>query len=173
MTKEYKDFQEWFADIVENGLICEEYKNKIFKRRSKLNIIQTVLDANGVSFLQEMNEKGFGLPYEVIMKQFKSYINGRYKAEFSKGDRIFYTSCLYCCYNESVQVDTTATVLLGCKCDVNIKDWDFVKLYVDTNCDITINCPENARCLVESWGNAKISVNSRKSDNVTINKNDE
>jgi hypothetical protein len=111
------------------------------------------------------------LPYETITTEFKSYINGRYKAEFSKGDRVFYTSCLYCCYDDSVEVDTTATVLLGCNCEVHIKDWDFVKLYVDSNCDITIHCPINARCLVEYWGNAKISVNSPKSDNVTINKN--
>lgn len=171
MTKEYKDFQEWFADIVENGLICEEYKNKIFKRRSKLNIIQTVLDANGVSFLQEMNEKGFGLPYEVIMKQFKSYINGRYKAEFSKGDRIFYTSRLYCCYQEGVLIDSTVTTLLGCKCDITIEDYDFVKIYLDSNCDVRINCPKNARCLVEYWGKAKIEIVNSEYSNVAITQN--
>lgn len=171
MTKEYKDFQEWFADIVENGLICEEYKNKIFKRRSKLNIIQTVLDANGVSFLQEMNEKGFGLPYEVIMKQFKSYINGRYKAEFSKGDRIFYTSRLYCCYQEEVLIDSTVTTLLGCKCDITIEDYDFVKIYLDSNCDVRINCPKNARCLVEYWGKAKIEIVNSEYSNVAITQN--
>lgn len=171
MTKEYKDFQEWFADIVENGLICEEYKNKIFKRRSKLNIIQTVLDANGVSFLQEMNEKGFGLPYEVIMKQFKSYINGRYKAEFSKGDRIFYTSRLYCCYQEEVLIDSTVTTLLGCKCDITIEDYDFVKIYLDSNCDVRINCPKNARCLVECWGKSKIEIVNSEYSNVAITQN--
>lgn len=171
MTKEYKDFQEWFADIVENGLICEEYKNKIFKRRSKLNIIQTVLDANGVSFLQEMNEKGFGLPYEVIMKQFKSYINGNYKAEFSKGDRIFYTSRLYCCYQDEVLIDSTVTTLLGCKCDITIEDYDFVKIYLDSNCDVRINCPKNARCLVEYWGKAKIEIVNSEYSNVAITQN--
>lgn len=164
-------FSEWINKIIESGLLCEAYTDKVEEAKSKKRLMNIVLDSNGQGWLPEMQAKGMALPYETIVTEFKSYINGRYKAEFSKGDRVFYTSCLYCCYDDSVDVDTTATVLLGCKCDVNIKDWDFVKLYVDTNCDITINCPENARCLIESWGNAKISVNSRKSDNVTINKN--
>lgn len=164
-------FSEWITKVIESGLLCETYTDKVEEAKTKKRLMDIVLDSNGQSWLPEMQAKGMALPYETIVTEFKSYINGRYKAEFSKGDKVFYTSCLYCCYDDSVEVDTTATVLLGCKCDVNIKDWDFVKLYVDTNCDITINCPENARCLVESWGNAKISVNSRKSDNVTINKN--
>lgn len=164
-------FSEWITKVIESGLLCEAYTDKVEEAKTKKRLMDIVLDSNGQSYLCEMQAKGMALPYETITTEFKSYINGKYKAEFSKGDRVFYTSCLYCCYDDSVDVDTTATVLLGCKCDVNIKDWDFVKLYVDTNCDITINCPENARCLVESWGNAKISVNSRKSENVTINKN--
>lgn len=164
-------FSEWITKVIESGLLCEAYTDKVEEAKTKKRLMDIVLDSNGQSYLCEMQAKGMALPYETIVAEFKSYINGRYKAEFSKGDKVFYTSCLYCCYDDSVDVDTTATVLLGCKCDVNIKDWDFVKLYVDTNCDITINCPENARCLVESWGNAKISVNSRKSENVTINKN--
>lgn len=164
-------FSEWITKVIESGLLCEAYTDKVEEAKSKKRLMNIVLDSNGQSYLCEMQAKGMALPYETIVTEFKSYINGRYKAEFSKGYKVFYTSCLYCCYDDSVDVDTTATVLLGCKCDVNIKDWDFVKLYVDTNCDITINCPENARCLVESWGNAKISVNSRKSENVTINKN--
>lgn len=166
-------FSEWINKIIESGLLCEAYTDKVEEAKSKKRLMNIVLDSNGQGWLPEMQAKGMALPYETIVTEFKSYINGRYKAEFSKGDRIFYTSCLYCCYDESVDVDTTATVLLGCKCVVNIKDWDFVKLYVDTNCDITINCPKNARCLVESWGNAKISVNSPKSDNITINRNNE
>lgn len=164
-------FSEWITKVIESGLLCEAYTDKVEEAKTKKRLMDIVLDSNGQSYLCEMQAKRMALPYETITTEFKSYINGRYKAEFSKGDKVFYTSCLYCCYDDSVDVDTTATVLLGCKCDVNIKDWDFVKLYVDTNCDITINCPENARCLVESWGNAKISVNSRKSENVTINKN--
>lgn len=164
-------FKEWITKIIESGNLCEAYTNKVEQALSKKRIVDIVLDANGVSFLPEMQNKGISLPYETITSEFNSYINGNYKAEFSKGDRIFYTSRLYCCYQEEVLIDSTVTTLLGCKCDITIEDYDFVKIYLDSNCDVRINCPKNARCLVEYWGKAKIEIVNSEYSNVAITQN--
>ena len=166
-------FKEWITKVISKGLLCAAYTDKVESALSKKKLMDIVLDANGVSWLPQMQAKGISLPYETIINEFGAYINGRYKAEYSKGDRLFYTSCLYCCYGESIQIDTTATTLLGCNCEVNITDYDFVKIYIDANCDVRINCPDNARCLVEYWGNPQIKVNANKKTNVVISKGEE
>lgn len=151
-------FKEWITKIISRGFLCKAYTDKVEQAISKKRLMDVVLDANGVSYLPEMQAKGMALPYETITSEFKAYINGNYKAEFSKGDRVFYTSCLYCCYSEPIHIDTTVTTLLGCNSEITIDDYDFVKLYLDSNCVVKINCPKNARCLVEYWGNAKIEL---------------
>ena len=162
-------FIHWLRAIIEDGFICDNYVGKLDNVVCKREIMDIVLDANGVSFLLDMEEAGHGLPYDTVVKEFGGYINGRYKAEFKKKNKNGYSSKIYCCYTESseIEIDTTATVLLGCNNDIRIKPNDYVKLYVDCNCDININCPKSSQCIVEFSKGALIGV-SRNEPNVKL-----
>lgn len=155
-------FTEWLNDIVENGLLCGVYTEKTLSAKSKKQILDLVLDSNGMNFLQEMQMKGHPLPYETITKEFGSYINGRYVAEYtgSKGNK--FTSSLYCCFKGSMIVDTTLLSILGCDMEIHIKDNDYVKVCVDSNSTVTIHCPNSSRCITEVFGDAVVHVKGRE-----------
>lgn len=152
-------FKEWISSLKEKALLCETYCDKVDNAKSKLELVRSVLDANGSSFLQEMQAVGFPLPYDVICSVFRSYINGRYKAEFKNDKGNGYTSSLYCCYAEDeLLIDTTLTTMLCCNTDVYIRQHDFVKIYADKNCELHISCPPSSKCIVEYWDGAHIVV---------------
>lgn len=154
------DFNEWLCKVKSRGLLCGAYSEKVDNAKSKKYIMDLALDANGASYLCEMDSKGYPLPYEVILKFFSSYVNGRYVSEHKNDKGNGYTSCIYCCYSESdsIEINTTLTTLLGCSANVYIKDNDFCKIYADKNCNLRIHCPITSRCIVEYWKGANIVV---------------
>ena len=153
-------FNDWIKNIIDTGNLCGQYTAKVHDAISKKSIMDIVLDSNGLSFLLEMQEKGLGLPYEVIADEFQSYINGRYVGVFRNENGHGYTSKLYCCYAESLEIlaDTTAVVLLGCANKVVIPENSFVKIYADKNCDIEVFCPKSSRVIVEHSTGALVSI---------------
>ena len=153
-------FRNWIDKIIDAGQLCAGYQTKVLDAISKKEVMDIVLDANGVSYLLEMQERGLGLPYETIISEFRPYINGRYVGEFKNEKGNGYTSKIYCCYsdNKDIVADTTALVLLGCNNTIDIPENAFVKIYADKNCDIEINCPKSARAIVEHSSGALVSI---------------
>jgi len=66
-----------------------------------------------------------------------------------------------------VNITTTLTSFLGCKLDVYINPYDYVFLFCDKNCELTIHCPSTSKCKVEYFAGAKIHVEGN-SDSVKI-----
>lgn len=165
------NFTTWLHKVVESGNLCDAYKDKALEAKSKLALVKLCLDSNGASYLCEMQAKGFALPYETINNTFRSYINGRYIAEFKNDKGNGYTSCIYCCFSDStdIHIETTITTILGCKSDVWVGENDFVRIYADSNCDLAIHCPKTSRCIVEYWDGAKIvNIDERFGGNVEL-----
>lgn len=150
---------EWLSDIIENGALCGNYTDKVNEAKSKLQLFRLCCDANGTSFLMEMQEKGMPLPYETILREFGNYVNGKYKAEFKNDKGNGYTSCLYCCSDrETIFVDTTLCSVLGYTGRIVIAKNNFAKIYLDKNCDVQVELQDGARCIVEYWKGAKVEV---------------
>ena len=154
------DFKEWIQEIIKSGNLCSDYTSKVNNAKSNMELIKLCYDANGASYLCEMDAKGFPLPYEVICSRFRPYINGRYIAEYKNDKNNGYTSSLYCCFNDfdEIQIETTITTLLGCKTYIRVKENDFVQLYADKNCELVIDCPPSSRCNIDFWDGAKITT---------------
>ncbi len=152
-------FKEWINKVISSGHLCEEYTDKVNVARSKKALMDIVLDANGLIFLQEMDKEGIALPYDTILKEFGSYINARYIAEYEGKNGGRYNSCIYCCYDEDeCLVETTGVTMLGCHTNVRLKDNAYVFIYADKNCNLTIHVQDSSRCKVEYWGDAKINI---------------
>lgn len=151
--------KEWLQEITDKKHLCDAYTAKLCASHSKKQLMDLVLDANGVNFLMEMQEKGLPLPYETICKDFGSYINGRYVAEYRNEKGNGYTSVLYCCHDrETIFVDTTLCSVLGYVGRIVIAKNNFAKIYLDKNCDAQIELQDGARCIVEYWKGAKVEV---------------
>lgn len=150
---------EWLSNIIENGALCGNYTDKVNDAKSKLQLFRLCCDSNGANFLMEMQEKGMALPYETITKEFASYINGRYVAEYKNEKGNGYNSMLFCCFSgEKINVDTTLCSVLGYNGRIVVVKNNFAKIYLDKNCDVQIQLQDGARCIVEYWKGAKVEV---------------
>lgn len=142
-------------EILANGLLCEEYAERVRKAKSKKQLFEICSDANGVAFLPEMRAKGYPLPYDTIWEDFERYINGRYKPKFeSPITGGTYTSAIYCQCNDrkDIVVDTTAACFLQCDNEVWVHPLHMAKICVDANCHLKIHCPQSSSLVVYYWG---------------------
>lgn len=148
-------------EIIGNGLLCDDYAEKVRKAKSKKQLFEICCDANGVNFLTEMASKKHPLPYEAVWEDFGRYINGRYKPEFesplSDGT---YTGAIYCQHHDvkDIVVDTTVACFLGCINEVWIQQFNIARIVVDGASFLKLHCPQNARCVVEVYGEGEVNV---------------
>ena len=147
-------------DIIGNGLLCDEYTEKVRKAKSKKQLFDICADANGISFLAEMRSKGFPLNYETIWGDFGKYINGKYKPTYSTPLGGQYSSSIYCQANDvkDIVVDTTACCFLACINEVWIQQFNVAKIVVDQNCYLKIHCPQNARAVIDVYGAGEVVI---------------
>lgn len=145
-------FEDWIDKLIYTHSLCEEYKNKVDRASSNKQLMDIVLDANGVSYLCEMMSKGIPLSYDIITSRFGLFINGRYISEHKSAKFSKYTSELYCQYDSDIKISCTLTTILGCKCNVIVPDNYIGRVYLDQNCEVNIICPPTSSLIVEYWG---------------------
>lgn len=147
-------------EIIGNGLLCAEYAEKVRNAKSKKQLFDICADANGISFIPEMADKGRVLAYETVWEDFGRYINGKYKPVFSTPLGGEYTSAIYCQANDvkDIVVDTTLACFLSCINDVWIQQFNVARIVVDENCFLKLHCPANSKCVVEIYGKGEVEV---------------
>lgn len=105
--------------------LCGEYKERWDNAKDKKDLIDIVLDANGVEFLCDGCAFGWGLAPEYIESAFSDFINGKYISK-QKG----YTSALYVNNTEDVEINTTIATFINCKCTVRVSVNQASKIYM-------------------------------------------
>lgn len=153
-------FSDWLNNIIGKGILCGEYSSKVAKALSKKQIADIGLDANGIHWLCEMRHNGYPLDYDVLLNEFKQFINGKYIFTSKPNDNgTTYTCEMYCKYNEpELTVRTTCVSLLSCATTVKIKPYDCVSLHLDDSCDVKIKCHSSSSCRVYLYGNPNVEV---------------
>lgn len=142
---------DWIHNLLEENLICENYKDEVSNAKSKKDLFDIACCVDGALFLAEKENNGEGLPLEVMEREFKNFINGRYKAVYrDENGKQLYTSCMYIGVDTSIVVDTTVTVLFGCKGVVEVPADKHAILVLGYGSDISIN--NNAESRLVSWG---------------------
>lgn len=142
---------DWIHNLLEENLICENYKDEVSDAKSKKDLFDIACCVDGALFLAEKENNGEGLPLEVMEREFKNFINGRYKAVYKdENGKQLYTSCMYIGVDTSIVVDTTVTVLFGCKGVVEVPADKHAILVLGYGSDISIN--NNAENRLVSWG---------------------
>lgn len=142
---------DWIHNQLEANLICEKYKDDVSDAKSKKDLFDIACCVDGALFLAEKENNGEGLPLEVMEREFKNFINGRYKAVYKdENGKQLYTSCMYIGVDTSIFADTTVTVLFGCKGVVEVPADKHAILVLGYGSDISIN--NNAESRLVSWG---------------------
>lgn len=120
--------------------LCEEYTDKWTSAKSKKQLIDIALDANGLPFVANAVAKGY-LTAEYICEAFAPFNNGKYVR-----DKDGYTSAMYC-GEETNEIFATETALLVI---------DFVgDIHIPENriCEIHI---VNSKCYIVNKGKVNI-----------------
>lgn len=159
----------WIKELYDRDMLCEEYMGKASLAASKKQLFDIACDANGINFMCSTRQDGCPLPYDVIKEEFKAYINGRYISEITTHTGGHYNSALYICLekDDTVNVGTTLACFLGCRCTIKVKDFHYVRITADTNCELVIDCPSTSKVMVEHYGNASIIIKG-SIDNVKL-----
>lgn len=153
-------FSDWLNNIIDKGFLCNEYSNKVSSALSKKQLVDIGLDANGIHYLCEMRQNGYPLDYNVLLNEFKHFINGKYIfTSKPNAAGVSYTCELYCRYNNrELNVRTTCVSLLDCATTICIKPYDCVSVHLDENCDVKIKCHDTSSCRVYLYGAAKVDI---------------
>lgn len=113
--------------------LCGQYKTMWDACRNKKDLIDMALDANGVEFMADSIAFDWGLSKEYLMKEFSDFINGKYQR--NKGG---YKSRMYVGYEGDITIDSTITLLVGCKGKVVVPCSMVASIYVCGGCDIDV-----------------------------------
>jgi hypothetical protein len=145
-------FKEWLNIVLDKGLICERYLPAVDAARSRKQFMDVVLDVNGMAFLCDMREKGYGLPYDVMYNEFNAYLNGRYihtKSTLARG----YTASMYCRVEtpSEITINTTLTGIFGCSCSIHVPANTYCQLIVDGSSVVNITVGNGGKCYVDLW----------------------
>lgn len=163
------DFFDWInKKIIGNGLLCEEYTERVRNAKSRKELFEICCDANGLKFIPEMANNGHPLPYDVILDEFKNFINGKYVATIKSSNGDSYTSAIYCKEELDLNVETTGLCLLGCRGTLHLKTHDFAYIVVDGKSHIKIDVPNGAEVKIIAYGDATIDVSDESINNVKI-----
>ena len=160
----YMTFKEWLNIVLDNGLICERYLPSVGSAQSRKQFMDVVLDANGMAFLCDMREKGYGLPYDVICGEFRAYLNGRYIHTKTKTSGS-YTASMYCRIEDpsEITINTTLTGIFGCSCSVHVPANTLCQLIIDGASVVNITVGAGGKCYVDLWRGGEVTFDDATS----------
>lgn len=146
-------FKDWLNIVNDKGLICDRYLPAVMSARSRKQYMDAVLDINGMTFLCDMMDAGYGLPYETIKAEFAPYLNGRYIGT-NRSASGAYTTSMYCDINtpSEITVNTSLAGIFGCSCYIHIPDNTRTRLCVDGGSNIMLTVGKGAKCHIDVWG---------------------
>lgn len=105
--------------------LCDEYTLRWQSANmSKKRLFDLACNVQSLGYIARSIMEGWGLTPEYISEEFKSFINGEYA--FKDG----YTSTIYCLYDEPINVDTTAMLIVGCNTDIIIPKTRVSELHI-------------------------------------------
>lgn len=131
---------------------CEEGESALRACSGRKDVFDLVVSPVGMTFFVESIRQGWGPSTDEVMEAFRPYANGAYTARFESGSRVHYAQ-MWCGLGDMVVEDGVRCILLvGRRGKVTVPDWQVVKLIVDANCYLELECGKNSLVWVENHG---------------------
>lgn len=120
--------------------------------RTRKDVFELIGGPEAVDFFLGSIKEGWGPSPEDFETVFRPYINGALTVTSRIGDRKVRSQIW--CRADDVQVDDSVRwlILLGCRGFVRIKEWQTVKIFLDRNTRVRIECAPNSIVYVENYG---------------------
>ena len=134
--------------------LCGEYKSRWDSAKSKQDLMDIALDANGVEMLCDAAAFGWGMDIQYMKNAFSEYINGNWKRK-----KDGYTSCLYVLHDGVIEQECTITAIISCNGEFHVPKGKACKLYVSG--DSNINVTGEGDCYVYLYGDCKVTGNRK------------
>lgn len=102
-------------------------------------------------FLKSIQD-GWGPSPQDFESLFRPYINGSHTISFKVGNRKMRSQVW--CNSGDISIDDSVRwlILIGCRGVVKITNWQVVKIFVDRNSRVDIDCDKNSLVYVENYG---------------------
>lgn len=128
-----EEMQNFIRNAKRLGL-CAEYTGRWEECRSKKQLVDVALDANGLPYMAESIAKGWGISAEYIAREFAQFNNGQYVRKDG------YSSAMYVLpTDDEIHINTTAALIAGFNGSISV-DRRMCELYIaDSNVNIATN----------------------------------
>lgn len=131
---------------------CEEGRELFDSCTSRKGVFDLMVSPRAYDFVMKSVKEGWGPSPVDIENIFKYYVNGRHTSTYRINERNIKSQVW--CRTKDVNIDDPIrTVLLfGCTGNIVIRQWQVVRIIMDKNCDIDIECPDNAIVIIDNYG---------------------
>lgn len=146
-----KDEINAFFNAAKDKGLCDEYISRFLAVKSKKQLMDMALGIQGILYLAQASNAGWGIPFKYMHEHFGMFINGKYIY-----DSKTYTSEMYLYHNDTIIPNATICTIIDCTADVNIKPYKYSDIYLFGNSKINLIMDEGAKCFVRSYGDNAI-----------------
>lgn len=138
---------------------CEEGIAEFNKCKNRKDFFELVGKPIACDYFLTSIQEGWGPTPQDFESLFRPYINDSLTITFTVGDRIV-RSQVWCNTGE-IMVDDSIRwlVLIGCRGRVKVANWQVVKIMVDKNSNVEVDCSRNGIAYIENYGGIVSDVN--------------
>lgn len=141
-----------FKKIFVEHAPCESGREAFLKCNTRLSAFDLAATPQAADFLMKAAYEGWGPDTEDLKRTFRPYINGGRTVCIDDGERR--TGVQIWCDADEIEIedDVRCVLLFGCRGSFIVKDWQTVKVMVDPNSRIKMQCSDSSLVYVESYG---------------------
>lgn len=131
---------------------CKSGAEAFSRCKSRKDVFELIGSPQAADFFLKSVAEGWGPTPEDVENVFRPYLNGGMTIVNKIEDRKVRAQVW--CKSDIVSITDSVRwlILVGCRGDVHIRDWQVVKIFLDKNCSVRIHCAANSIVYVENYG---------------------
>lgn len=131
---------------------CDQGVEALSRCRNRKDVFELLGSPTGADFFLKSIAEGWGPTPEDVEGVFRPYLNGGLTVVTKIGERKVRSQVWCRADNVSIPDSVRWLILVGCRGDVHISDWQVVKVFVDAGSSVRLHCAPNSIVYVENYG---------------------
>lgn len=131
---------------------CKQGLEAFSRCKSRKDVFELISSPEAADYFLKSIAEGWGPTPEDMERTFRPYLNGGLTTINPLGERKL-RSQVWCRIDDvDITDDIRWLILIGCRGNVKIRDWQVVKIFLDASCSVNIECSPNSIVYVENYG---------------------
>jgi len=140
---------------------CSEGVDAFSRCKNRKDVFSLIGSPVAADYFLKSISDGWGPTPDDMEKVFRPYLNGGLTSTHDMGGRKL-RSQVWCRADEvSVPDSVRWLMLIGCRGVVKIANWQVVKIFIDANSSVSIECAPDSVVYVENYGGEIRNVNGK------------